>query len=46
LDLLSRSKSNGSRTYRYRATFANGKLITTMTLNGEGKIAGMLVEDE
>ncbi|MGE5609158.1 MAG: serine hydrolase domain-containing protein, partial [Bacillota bacterium] len=44
LDLLARTESPGLRTYRYRATFVNGKLITTMTLNGDGKISGMLVE--
>lgn len=46
LELLSRSEANGLRSYRYRATFVNGRLLAAMTLNGEGKIAGMLAEDE
>jgi D-alanyl-D-alanine carboxypeptidase len=41
LELLSRSGPDGRRTSRYRATFANGKKLLTLTLDRDGKIAGL-----
>ncbi len=46
LDLLGRSEANGLRTYRYRATFADGVMLISMTLDAQGLISGMLVEPE
>jgi D-alanyl-D-alanine carboxypeptidase len=41
LDLLSRSGSEGRRSSRYRATFDNGTVILSVTLDRDGKIAGL-----
>ena len=46
LELLSRSGSRDNRKSRYRATFANGVLIITLTLNQEGKITNLQSEEE
>jgi len=46
VELLSRSGSGGSRTYRYHAVFANGGVNILMTLDGGGKISAMAVDEE
>jgi len=46
LDLLSRAENNGFKTSRYRAAFANGTLIISLTLDREGRISGMKSDEE
>jgi hypothetical protein len=46
VELLARDESDGERTFRYRMTFANRTHVVTMTLNKEGKIAGLTAEEE
>jgi len=42
IELLSRREDGGLRTSRYRATFAQGILMISMTLNPDGQIAGLM----
>jgi len=46
LDLLSRSGSNRLRTSRYRAVFANGTVILSLTLDRDRKIAELNSSEE
>jgi CubicO group peptidase (beta-lactamase class C family) len=46
VELLARDESDGERSYRYRMTFANRTHVVTMTLNKDGKIAGLSAEEE
>jgi hypothetical protein len=46
LELLSRSQSDELQTSRYRAAFANGTLIITVTLDANRRVAGLLSSEE
>jgi CubicO group peptidase (beta-lactamase class C family) len=46
VELLARDESDDERSFRYRMTFANRTHVVTMTLNKEGKIAGLTAEEE
>ena len=46
LELLSRSWSDGLRTSRYRAAFANGTALISLTRDWDGRIAGMVSSEE
>jgi len=43
---IMRSEGGGLRNYVYRVTFAGGTFIIGMSLNQDGKIAGMNTEEE
>jgi len=46
LELLSRSGSGGAHTSRYRAAFANGTVIMSLTLDRDGRITELKGSDE
>ncbi len=46
LELLPRSRSGESHTSRYRATFANGTLIISVTLDANRRVAGLINREE
>ena len=46
LQLLSRGGSDGARTFRYRAVFTHGRVIMALTLDRDGRIAGLQNSNE
>jgi D-alanyl-D-alanine carboxypeptidase len=46
LELLSRNGSGELRTSRYRASFASGTLVISMTLGHDGRITGMSTNEQ
>lgn len=46
LELLARGGSDGARTFRYRAVFTHGRVIMALTLDRDGRIAGLQNSNE
>jgi CubicO group peptidase (beta-lactamase class C family) len=46
IELLSRTESGGTRTHRYRVTFAARTVVVTLTVDGQEKVSGWWVEAE
>jgi CubicO group peptidase (beta-lactamase class C family) len=46
IELLSRTEGGGTRTYRYRVTFAARAVVVTLTVDGQEKVSGLWIEEE
>ena len=46
IELLSRTESGGTRTHRYRITYAARAVLVTLTVDAQEKVSGLWVEEE